>query len=163
MHGKALEIKLALTAFFGAAGELLGWKGIMLILLALFMAMDYVSGSLAAKKNGTWSSRIAREGLFHKAGTIQAVIVALLADMLFVYAIPVIPLFGGFRNPGAFLPLVLAWYILTEAGSVLENAAKMGAKVPKWFQKAIRAAGSAVDKAGEAQTPTAGEEDGREN
>ena len=158
MESKALEIKLALTAFFGAAGELLGWKGVMLLILVAFMAMDYLSGSMAARKDGTWSSKIAREGLFHKTGVILAVIVALLADLMFMFAIPVIPLFGGVRNPGAFLPLVLAWYILTEAGSVLENVAKMGAKVPAWFEKAIRSTGSAVDKAGEAQTPEEGED-----
>ena len=29
--------------------------------------------------------------------------------------------------PGMILPLVLAWYIITELGSILENAIKLGA------------------------------------
>lgn len=152
MNHELLAWKAAVAAFFGILGNFLGWKGVMLVILVLLMAMDYLSGTLAARRTGTWSSKIAREGLFHKGGIILVVSGALLADLMFALAIPVIPLFGGLQNPGLFLPLVLAWYILTELGSVLENAVKMGAAVPGWFRKAIAKAGKAVDKAGEEQT-----------
>lgn len=148
-QNELLAFKAAVAAFFGVLGDFLGWKGVMLVILVILMALDYLSGTLQAKKNGTWSSKVAREGLFHKGGIILVVSGALLADLMFALAIPVIPIFGGLRNPGLFLPLVLAWYIITELGSVLENSVKMGAKVPKWFQKAIAKAGEAVDKAGE--------------
>lgn len=157
MDHELLAWKAAVAAFFGVLGDFLGWKGAMLCILVILMAMDYISGSLAAKKNGEWSSKVAREGLFHKGGVILVVTVALLSDLVFAFFIPVIPLFGGFANPGLFLPLVLAWYILTEIGSVLENSAKMGAVVPKWFKKAIAKAGEAVDKAGEEAAKTEGE------
>jgi len=160
MHDKALQIKIALTAFFGAAGELLGWKGMMLLLWVLAMALDYVSGSAAAAKNGEWSSPIARQGLWHKGGMILVVLVAGIADAVFVHLLPQIPLpMATVQNPGLLLPLVLAWYILTEAGSILENAVKLGARVPGWLAKILKVGQAAVDKAGEAQTPTAGEED----
>ncbi len=162
MNNELLAWKAAVAAFFGILGDFLGWKGIMLCILILLMAMDYVSGSLAAKKNGTWSSKVAREGLFHKGGIILVVTGALLADLMFALAIPTIPLFGGFTNPGLFLPLVLAWYILTELGSVMENSVKMGAKVPKWFLKAIAAAGKAVDSTGEAVSNTSDASDNDE-
>ncbi len=147
MDNNLLAFKAAVVAFFGLLGDFLGWQGVMLCILVVLMALDYVSGTLAAKHTGTWSSKIAREGLFHKGGIILVVTGALLADLLFTTALPVIPVFGGFQNPGLFLPLVLAWYILTELGSVLENAVKMGAKVPSWFRRAIAKAGEAVDKA----------------
>ena len=147
MESKETGIKLAAAAFLGGAGEALGWKGVMLLMLAAAMCLDYISGTLAAKKNGEWSSKVAREGLFHKGGIILVTSCALIADALFALAIPDIPLFG--RNSGVFLPLVLAWYIITELGSVFENAAGMGAPVPKWFKNAIRAAGTIVERAGE--------------
>ena len=156
MDNNLLAFKAAVAAFLGVLGEFLGWRGVMLCILIVLMALDYISGSLAAKKNGEWSSRIAREGLFHKGGIILVVSGALLADLLFATAIPVIPIFGGFNNPGLFLPLVLAWYILTELGSIMENAAKMGAAVPKWFRRAIAKAGEAVDRAGEAAADKGG-------
>lgn len=152
MNNELLAWKSAVAAFFGILGNFLGWKGVMLVILVVLMAMDYLSGTLAARKNGEWSSKIAREGLFHKGGVILVVSGALLADLMFALAIPVIPLFGGLKNPGLFLPLVLAWYILTELGSVLENAVKMGAAVPGWFRKAIAKAGKDVDNAAEEQT-----------
>ena len=150
MDHEIFALKAAVAAFFGVLGDFLGWKGVMLVILVVLMALDYLSGTLAARKNGEWSSKIAREGLFHKGGIILVVSGALLADLMFAFAIPVIPIGAGFANPGLFLPLVLAWYIITELGSVLENAVKMGAPVPGWFKKAIAKAGKAVDKAGEA-------------
>ena len=152
MESKETGIKLAAAAFLGGAGEALGWKGVMLLMLAAAMCLDYISGTLAAKKNGEWSSKVAREGLFHKGGIILVTSGALIADVLFLVAIPHIPVFGGIDNPGVFLPLVLAWYIITELGSIMENAGKMGAPLPAWFKKAIAAAGNGMDKAGDAIT-----------
>ena len=149
MDKQLLAIKAALVAFVGILGEVLGWKGIMLLIWIALMGIDYLSGTLAAKRNQEWSSRAARDGLFHKGGVIFVVLVALAADLLFTTFLPVIPVFGGFNNPGLLLPLVLAWYIVTEIGSILENANKLGAPVPKWFKRAISKAGDAVEKAGE--------------
>ena len=43
--------------------------------------------------------------------------------------------------------LVLAWYILTELGSILENAVRLGARVPKWLTKFLAAFEHLVDDA----------------
>ena len=43
-------------------------------------------------------------------------------------------------------PLVVVWYILTEAGSIVENAGSMGAPVPEWLKKAIAALKDKVDE-----------------
>lgn len=37
----------------------------------------------------------------------------------------------------AFTLLVSVWYIFTELGSIIENAAELGAPVPTWLTKAI--------------------------
>ena len=153
MEEKLTAARLALSGFLACAAGLLGWKGVLVLLLALCMALDYVSGTLAARRAGTWSSKAAREGLFHKGGIVLVSTGALVADLMFMAAIPVLPVFGGLENPGAFLPLVLVWYVLTELGSVLENAVRLGAPVPKWFRKAIRAAGEAVERAAEEKAP----------
>lgn len=48
-----------------------------------------------------------------------------------------------------FGPLVVAWYVITELGSILENAGKLGAPLPAWFKKAIGALQGSVDHVGE--------------
>ena len=55
----------------------------------------------------------------------------------------------GIQWPGIILPLVLAWYIITELGSILENAVKMGAKVPDWLVKLLKASANIVQSAGD--------------
>jgi len=148
MEEKLLGIKAAIAVFFSAVGALLGWRGVMVCVWILAMALDYISGSCAAAKNGEWSSTTARQGLWHKGGMISVVLVAAIADLLFVYLMPNIPIIAV-PNHGYILPLVLAWYIITEAGSVLENAVKLGAKVPSWLVKLLEIGLSAVNKGGE--------------
>ena len=84
---------------------------------------------------------------------IAVVIVAALADWIMVLIAAYIPI--GIQWPGIILPLVLAWYIITELGSILENAVKMGAKVPDWLVKLLKASAHIVEAAGQ-QGPEGG-------
>lgn len=137
MNDKLTTIKAAIAAGVTAASALLGWKGIMMVVWVACMALDYITGTAAACKEGDWASSRAREGLWHKAAMIIVVIVAGLADL--IMAVICENLSIGFMWPGLVLPLVLAWYIITELGSILENAIKMGANVPDWLVKLMKA------------------------
>lgn len=148
METKALEIKAAVSAFFAIAGTFLGWKGILLVLWAVAMVLDYLSGTIAARKNDEWNSARAREGLYHKGGMILAVLVAMLFDgCLALVAINIPGL--NMTWPGIIFPVVLAWYIITEFGSILENSVKMGAKVPEWLTRGLKITATALDKTGD--------------
>ncbi len=129
------------------SGALTGWRGILALVWAAAMALDYLSGTFAALKNGNWSSTTARQGLWHKAGMMTAVLVAALTDLGIGVATEELAL--GVDWPGAALPLALLWYALTELGSVLENAMLLGATVPDWLKKALKAGLDAADKKGE--------------
>ncbi|WP_083908968.1 phage holin family protein [Ruminiclostridium cellobioparum] len=48
--------------------------------------------------------------------------------------------------------IVIVWYILTELGSIIENAGKMGDPIPGFLQKAIALFKGTVDAAGEKLT-----------
>lgn len=147
MNENLLTFKAAIVAFFTALGSFLGWKGIMAIAWVAVMALDYISGTAAACKNGEWSSSTARQGLWHKGGMILVVIVAAIADGVMTIICEHLPL--GIAWPNIILPLVLAWYIITELGSILENAVKLGATVPCWLTKLMKASLKAVDNTGE--------------
>lgn len=143
MDEKMLTIKTAIVAGGTALGAFLGWKGIML----LVMALDYITGTFAACKEGNWSSAVAREGLWHKGGMIAVVLVAMITDWIMVLVAEYVPI--GIQWPGIIMPLVLAWYIVTELGSILENAVKMGGNVPGWLIKLLKASANLVETAGE--------------
>ena len=161
MNEKLTAFKSALAAGLMGLGTLLGWKGILLTAWVGVMALDYLSGSLAACREGQWSSAVARQGLWHKGGMILVVTVAGLCDGVMVLLAEVLPL--GMAWPGMILPLVLAWYILTELGSILENAVKMGAAVPQWLVRLLKAGIGLADETGEtaADTVASGNENQR--
>lgn len=144
---KATKIKVALTAFFAALNSLLGWRGIMAIVWLAVMALDYISGTAAAIQGKEWSSKTARAGLWHKCGMIVVVLVSAIGDMVLTTVFTSMSL--GIAWPEALFPLVLAWYIITEMGSILENAVKMGAPVPSWLTSVLVAGKKAVEGAGE--------------
>lgn len=147
MNENMMGWKGAMAAFLTAAGTILGWKGILLLAWVLVMALDYISGTAAACKEGQWSSAAAREGLWHKGGMIITVLAAAMTD--WVLAVASLYLSIGLKWPGLVLPLVTAWYLITELGSILENAVKMGARVPQWLVKLLKAGAELVDQAGE--------------
>lgn len=137
---KAMELKAAITAIFAAMTAFWGWTGWLVIVWLSAMILDYATGSWAALSTGSWDSTVARAGLWHKLGSIVAMLVALLLDV----ALSAIINYGdlGFDLPfeykSAFLPLVAIWYIVTELGSITENAAKLGAPVPKFLINCLK-------------------------
>lgn len=147
MNENLLTVKTAIAAFITAMGAFLGWKGVMLLTWVLVMALDYITGTMSACKAGEWCSATAREGLWHKGAMIVVVAVAAISDAIMVIIVEYVPI--GLQWPGVLLPLVLAWYIITELGSILENAVKMGANVPSWLVKLLKASANLVEAAGD--------------
>ena len=145
MERKFTEGKAAITAALSAAASLLGWRGILAAVWIAAMGLDYLSGSAAACKNGQWNSHDARQGLWHKGGMICVVIAAAIADSVLFVTCDRLNL--GLSWSGYVLPLVITWYILTELGSILENAVKLGAAVPEWLTRLLKARRSSVDSA----------------
>lgn len=157
MEKSMVEVKVAITAFFTAISAFLGWQGVMALVWVISMAIDYITGTAAAMKNGEWCSATARQGLWHKGGMLVVVIVAFIADCALSVICEHLPV--GIVWTSILLPLVLAWYIVTELGSILENAVKMGAAVPGWMVKMLKIGLQAIDEVGEKiETDLAGEE-----
>lgn len=79
----------------------------------------------------------------------MAVIVAALLDVVIGHLLANVP---GVELPFTYTvllsPLVVIWYILTEAGSIIENAGALGAPIPVWLTKMIAALESKVDEVG---------------
>ena len=150
MEHHIVSIKAAVAAVTGALTGLWGWMGWLVVGWIICMMLDYITGSAAAAKGGAWSSAKAREGIWHKAGMIVVVIVAAGADLLLATVLAHLPAIQlPVEFSGLICPIVLVWYIITELGSMAENAAEMGAPVPPWLLALLEVAQEAVDQAGD--------------
>lgn len=144
------------TAFKGGVSAILatltalwGWFGWLALLWFGCLLLDFLTGSMAAASEGAWSSKEARRGIWHKLGSIVAVLVAGATDLLIGTIVANIPAVSLPFEYSVFLcPLVLVWYIITELGSIIENAAAMGAPVPEFLLKALQRTKDAADDIG---------------
>lgn len=142
--------KAAVAAAVAVLTALWGWFGWLVVLFVGCMAVDYLTGSAAAMRRGEWSSASARDGIWHKCGSIIVVMVAGAADLLIGTMLGHLPgVVLPFEYTVLLCPLVTVWYTLTELGSIVENAVNLGAPVPQWLKKMLSAAKDAVDKLGE--------------
>jgi len=135
----ATGIIAALTAFWG----LCGWLWMFWVLC---LVVDYLTGTVLALRAGGWYSDIARKGIWGKLGSMLVVLVTTALDFMVGlvvnhYALP-------FVYTAVLSPVVLAWYTLTEVGSILENAGRLGAPLPPFLLRWIAVLQKKVDSAG---------------
>ncbi len=146
MENGIKTFKALVSAVFAALTTLWGWFGWLVIAWIVCMGLDYATGSAAAHKAGEWSSKAARDGLWHKLGSVVAVLVAGILDLVIGVLLANVPEAAlPFEYKVFLCPLVVVWYILTEVGSLIENAGALGADVPPWLAKGVAALKDKVD------------------
>lgn len=147
MSERINKFQAALTAFFAALTALWGWYGWLVLLWVALMGLDVLTGMARAAKVGQWSSSVAREGLWHKAGAMAAVLVACLLDLTLGQVAAALPGVGLPAGELALLgPTAVLWYSLTECGSIVENAGELGAPVPDWLVRRLERLRDRVDE-----------------
>ena len=105
----------------------MGKLTIILIITAIFILLDMVTGLVKAFKEKSYTSTIMREGLFHKCASILCVVLGVVCD----YAQNFMEL--GFNVPVA-IPICI--YICTmEIGSIIENLCLIN---PKFLPEKIK-------------------------
>lgn len=128
----------------------------MLIIFIGMMVIDQISGMSASKRealdrpgdpNYGWSSTKWRKGIYKKFGYILTVMIGMVTDyVIFMIAkdvfnteIPVKTMFGL---------LIIVWFILNEALSILENAGRMGANYPEFIWNVLSVMRAKVEDKG---------------
>lgn len=155
MNERVEEFRLFTAALVGALTGLWGWMGWLFLGWLCCMVLDYLTGTFAALKDGTWSSLVAREGIWHKVGMCAVVAVAIALDLLVEQALINLPVLSlPIEYPGLVAPVVMVWYIITELGSVVENAALMGAPVPQWLRRMLDICKETMDNGGKDEDKT---------
>ena len=147
---------ISIRTVTGIFASVMSWFFWLILVFFAAMLLDYVTGTLAARKRGEWSSTRAREGLYHKLGIAGALILSVLIDIVVgLAADAVIRLPMQFR--GLFSPLSAVWFIITEFGSVCENLTKLGVALPAFLLRSIGAIREGTEKQGEALSGAARE------
>lgn len=148
MSDRVRWFKGALSAALAALTTLWGWFGWLLVAWVACMALDVFTGMAAGAKAGKWSSKTAREGLWHKGGCVAAVTAAGILDLVAALLLDQAPGALPFDYTVLLCPLTVVWYLLTEVGSILENVGEMGAPIPGWLRRAVEALRDKVEKGG---------------
>ncbi len=143
---KITELRAFISAAVAAVGAVIGWVGWLILIMLFCMLLDYLTGTWAAMYHGRWSSKAARQGLWHKLGELIALLVAALCDLALSQVIGGNAIALPFDYPVLATPVVAVWYIFTELGSITENAAKLGAPIPSWLGKMLATVRESAEK-----------------
>ncbi len=118
-------IKVIVMALGTGVTWLLGTWDTAIVVLILFMALDYATGLLRAWINKEVSSDVGLMGIARKGLIFVVLIVAVMLDRLL--------------NTGTwvFRTLVCYFYIANEGISLLENCAGLGLPIPEKIKDAL--------------------------
>lgn len=119
------QLKVLIASIGTTVTWLLGAWDTSLLVLVVFMALDYATGLLRAWVNKEVSSDIGLKGIARKAVIFVVLIVAVLLDRLL--------------NTGTwvFRTLICYFYIANEGISLLENCAGLGLPIPEKLKEAL--------------------------
>lgn len=154
--------KAAATGITGMAAGIMAWLSArlgallyVLIILAVMMIVDYISGMAASKAEAIdhpdnpeygWNSRKGTRGIIKKVGYLCIIAVAMVID----YIVIKVATEAGIviKVPTFFGLLVTIWYVLNELLSIIENAGRMGAPIPEWLKKYISVLKNKIESTG---------------
>ena len=118
--------------------------GPILIILLLLMSLDYISGMLAARKEGLehpdnkkygWNSKKGILGIYKKIGYVFTVLVAMSVDYIIYRYTQGMGL--EYETKTFFGELVSVWFSLNEILSILENVGRMGVTLPDFLMNVL--------------------------
>ncbi len=138
--------KMSISGIGALLFSLLGKVDWLILFYGICMFLDYVSGTLSAIKSKSWSASRAAQGIWKKIGSIFAVICGAILDLLLFIVDAKFPNIELPINCKAiFCCVVLIWYIVTELGSIAENAGRMGAPIPKFLKTHLDSLKNSID------------------
>nr|WP_312214133.1 phage holin family protein [Clostridioides sp.] len=118
-----------ISTIIGVIGTGLTWVlgtwDIAIIVLVMFMSLDYILGLLKGKVNNNLNSKTGFKGLAKKSAIFVVLIVAVCLDRLIG------------NGTWVFRTLVCYFYIANEGLSILENCSQIGIKVPVQIKDAL--------------------------
>ncbi len=124
------ELLATNKVLFSAIGELIGSifgevDGFFFALM-IFIAIDYITGLMAAAVEKRLASNIGFKGIFKKIAILFLVSVGHLIDTEII------------KQGGAIRTMVIFFYLSNEGLSILENAVRIGLPIPEKLQALLK-------------------------
>lgn len=116
-------MKIGMTLISSFICKTLGCFDNLLTTLIIFILMDYITGVMKAIINKKLSSEVGFKGIFKKVLIIFMVALATGLDTLL--------------NNSGIRYIVIIFYIVNEAISIIENAVKLGIPVPNKIKETL--------------------------
>jgi toxin secretion/phage lysis holin len=143
-------ISLALTGLLAYLYILV----VPLIILVVFIILDYISGMVAAWVKKEISSRIGIKGIVKKLCYMLIVAVGMVVDWVVHKSL----LMVNVKVSEEFIIfglVVIIWLIINESISILENASEIGAPLPPFLISVIKRLKKTVEKKAEGKVENA--------
>ena len=134
----------------GALGALAAYFNVLLIplvVLAIVMVIDYVTGMAGAAYSGKLSSRVGVLGILKKAGYLALVAVGMVADYLIGSALLKIGI--DLQINYCFGMIITVWLIINELISILENLGELDVPLPGFMVNIIKSLKNKVEERAE--------------
>lgn len=116
--------KSFIAVFGGFCGYFFGGWDAVLQILVIMAAIDYLTGMIAAGYNGELKSKVGFKGIAKKVVLFLLVGVAAQLDMMF-------------GSNSAIREATIFFFVGNELLSILENAGRMGIKLPSALTNAV--------------------------
>ena len=133
--GTGIAAKSVIGTIAYVAGYIKGSFNELLVILAIFMVCDYISGTVLALTRGEFSVKKGLLGATKKLFYIFLVLMGFLLDLL--VSVTGEKLGISIETMGALGMAINCYLIGTEGLSILESLVAMGLPVPEFLKKAL--------------------------
>lgn len=125
-----------LAAVFGGLTSFLfgGWSSLLTALL-FFVVVDYLTGVMAAGKEGKLSSQVGFWGIAKKFGVFVVIAIAHRLD-------------HSFGTGDVMRDAAIWFYLANEALSILENLGRLGVPIPSFIQQGVKVLNEKANRTG---------------
>lgn len=130
-----IEAKGILGAIIGVMSFMYGCINEIIVILALFMVMDYITGVVLALMEGKFCRSLGTKGAVKKLGYIILVVVGFLADFTITLLVQKTGI--KFNTNGSLGLLVVLYLIGNEGLSITKNLIGMGLPAPPFLVKSF--------------------------
>lgn len=144
---KANYIRALMVSIGAFLSAKLGLLYVIIPLLTIAMIVDYITGMLASKKEGSTNSKTGMWGIVKKLMYAVEVAVGMIVDWLIINVCSSIGI--NFPTVTFFGLLVAIWLIINELISILENLIRLDAPMPPFLINVVSTFKVAVEKSGD--------------